>query len=160
LKGDRHLAYLTPEQIAAAVLIPFGFILVNKTLLPYSFTDKEGTTFNAMADFYHAELDLWVEIKCGHLNGKTSVANAKRAYERLDPAKLARYASHCQITTQWKHSSVKHALVQSTIGAPQYAIVFTKQPDHETLIRIIKQGIQAYSLDRFASLIKLQIDCQ
>lgn len=150
------MAYLTPEQTAAAVLIPLGFILVNKTLLPYSFTDKEGTTFNAMADFYHAELDLWVEIKCGHLNGKTTVANAKRAYERLDPVKLARYASHCQITTQWNHSSVKHALVQSAIGAPQYAIVFTKQPDQETLTRIVKQGIQAYSLKQFAGIVGLQ----
>ena len=152
------MAYLTPEQTAAAILIPLGFILVNKTFLPYSFTDKEGTTFNAMADFYHAELDLWVEIKCGHLNGKTSVANAKRAYERLDPVKLARYASHCQITTQWNHSSVKHALVQSAIGAPQYAIVFTKQPDEETLARIVKQGIQAYSLKQFASIVKLQLE--
>jgi len=154
------MAYKTPEQIAAVTLNPLGFVLVNKTLLPYSFTDKEGTTFNAMADFYHAELDLWVEIKCGHLNGKTSVANAKRAYERLDPVKLARYASHCQITTQWNHSSVKHALVQSAIGAPQYAIVFTKQPDEETLTRIWKQGIQAYSLDRFASIVSLQLGWQ
>jgi hypothetical protein len=154
------MAYKTPEQTAAAVLIPLGFILVNKTLLPYSFTDKEGTTFNAMADFYHAGLDLWVEIKCGHLNGKTSVANAKRAYERLDPMKLARYASHCQITTQWNHSSVKHALVQSTIGAPQYAIVFTKQPDDDTLSRIAKQGIQAFSLKRFANIVNLQLACE
>lgn len=154
------MAYLTPEQTAAVVLIPLGFILVNRTLLPYSFTDKEGTTFNAMADFYHAGLDLWVEIKCGHLNGKTSVANAKRAYERLDPIKLVRHASHCQITTQWNHSSVKHALVQSTIGAPQYAIVFTKQPDEETLTRIIKQGIQAFSLKRFASMVELQLEFQ
>lgn len=154
------MAYKTPEQIAALTLNSLGFVLVNKTLLPYNFTDKEGTTFNAMADFYHAELDLWVEIKCGHLNGKTSVANAKRAYERLDPMKLARYASHCQITTQWNHSSVKHALVQSTIGAPQYAIVFTKQPDEDTLSRINKQGIQAFSLEQFAIMVRLQLDCR
>jgi len=153
------MAYLTPEQTAAAVLIPLGFILVNKTLLPYSFTDKEGTTFNAMADFYHAGLDFWVEIKCKHLNGKTTRANAEKAYARLDPVKLAKHPTHYQIQTQWNHSSVKHALVQSTIGHPQYAIVFTQQPDEDTLARITKQGIQAFSLKRFASMVGLQLAC-
>ena len=153
------MAYLTPEQIAAAVLVPLGFILVNRQLLPWSFTDKEGQTFNAMADFYHAGLDLWVEIKCKHLNGKTTKANSEKAYSRLDPIKLAKHSAYYQIQTQWNHSSVKHALVQSTIGRAQYAIVFTQQPDEDTLARITKQGIQAFSLERFAGMVDLQLNC-
>jgi hypothetical protein len=152
------MAYQTPEQIAAAILIPLGFILVNRTLLPFSFKDKKGEAFNAMADFYHAGLDLWVEIKCSHLNGKTSEVNARKALARIEPAKMSRYPTFYQTRHQWNHSSVKQALVQSTIGAPQFVIAFTQQPDEETLGRIEKQGIQAYSLTRFASMIELQLE--
>lgn len=153
------MAYQTPEQIAGAVLTPLGFTLANKTLLPWSFQDKDGVTFNAMADFYHSGLDLWVEIKCKHLNGKTTKSNAEKAYARLDPLKLAKHPTHYQIQTQWNHSSVKHAVVQSTIGRPQYALVFTQKPDDDTLSRITKQGIQAFSLKRFASMVELQLAC-
>ncbi len=153
------MAYQTPEQLAEAKLLPLGFTLVNRTLLPFSFTDKDGVAFNAMADFYHAGLDLWVEIKCDHLNGKTSKANAEKAYNRLEPDKLRKYPTFCQIQNQWNHAAPKQAIVQSTIGSPQFAIVFTKTPDAETMGRITKQGIHAYSLARFASMIDLQLEC-
>lgn len=150
------MAYQTPEQLAAARLTSLGFALVNRTLLPYSFTDKDGTVFNAMADFYHAELELWVEVKCNHLNGKTSKANAERAYNRIEPEKLRKHPTYYQIQHRWNHAAPKQATVQSGIGAPQFAVVFTKQPDADTLGRIGKQGIEAYSLARFASLIELR----
>jgi len=88
------MVYQTPEQLAAARLTSLGFALVNRTPLSYSFTDKEGTVFNAMADFYHSELELWVEVKCNHLNGKTSKANAERAYSRVDPDKLRKHPTY------------------------------------------------------------------
>jgi hypothetical protein len=154
------MAYQTPEQIAAAILAPLGFTLVNSTLLPYSFKDKDGTVFQAMADFHHTGLDLWVEIKANHLNGKTSKANAERAYERIEPDKLRKYPTYYQTRHQWNHAAPKQALVQSTIGAAQYVIAFTQPPDDETLTRITKQGIQAYSLTRFASMVELQLACQ
>lgn len=153
------MAYQSPEQLAQAKLTPLGFTLVNRTLMPYSFVDKEGTKFQAMADFYHAGLDLYVEIKCDHFNGKTSKANAERAYARIEPDKLRQYPTYCQTRHQWNHAAPKQAIVQSTIGSAQFAIVFTKEPDAETLGRITKQGIQAYSLARFASLIDLQLAC-
>jgi hypothetical protein len=46
--------------------------------------------------------------------------------------------------------------VQGTIGAPQFAIVFTKEPDAATVARIEKLGMKAYSLSRFAGMIELQ----
>ena len=153
------MAYQTPEQLAEAKLLPLGFILVNRTLMPFQFTDKDGVAFDAMADFYHAGLDLYVEIKCNHLNGKTSKANAEKAYNRLDPDKLRQYPTFCQIQNQWNHAAKKQAIVQSAIGPAQFAFVFTKEPDAETMGRITKQGIQAYSLERFACLIDLQLEC-
>ena len=153
------MAYQTPEQLAQAKLVPLGFTLVNRTLMPFSFTDKEGTKFQAMADFYHAGLDLYVEIKCNHLNGKTSKANAEKAYNRIDADRLRKHGPYLQIQNQWNHAARKQAIVQSTVGSSQFAIVFTKEPDAETMTRITKQGIQAYSLARFASLIDLQLEC-
>ena len=155
------MAYKTPEQIASAILTPLGFILVNRKLMPYQFSDKEGVTFGAMADFYHPGLDLYVEIKCNHLNGKTSKANAERAYNRIEPEKLhGTHAAYYQVQNQWNHAAPKQAIVQSTIGAPQFAIVFTKEPDAATVARIEKLGMKAYSLSRFAGMIALQLSCQ
>jgi hypothetical protein len=70
------------------------------------------------------------------------------------------HATYYQIQHQWNHAAPKQAIVQSAVGAPQFAIVFTKQPDEETLARITKQGLQAFSLARFASMIELQLACQ
>jgi hypothetical protein len=128
--------------------------------MPYWFNDKEGVAFQAMADFYHAGLELWVEIKCDHLNGKTSKANAEKAYNRIESAKLRKYPTFYQTRHQWNHSRVKQALVQSTIGAPQFVIALTQRADEETLARIGKQGIQAHSLTRFASMVELQLACK
>jgi hypothetical protein len=150
-----------PEQYAASVLIPLGCIDVSRTLLQVEFTDKEGKPFSAMADFYLPALDLYIEIKHSHLNGKTSKANAERAYNRIEPAKLyGKYMTYYQTRNQWNHAAPKQAIVQATIGAPQFAIVFTEHPDDATLARIGKQGIEAYSLSRFASMIRLQLACQ
>jgi hypothetical protein len=153
-----HMAYKTPEQIAAAILIPLGFVLVNLALMPYSFTDKEGVVFQAMADFYHPGLDLYVEVKCDHLNGKTSKAKAELAYNRIEPAKrYGKHAAYYQVRHQWNHAASKQAVVQSVIGSPQFAIVFTKRPDEETFKRIEKQGIQAFSLSTFENILGLQL---
>lgn len=152
------MAYQSPEQIAAAVLTPLGFYLVNRTIMPYSFTDKDGETFNAMADFYHPVLDLYVEIKCDHLNGKTSKAKAELAYNRVEPDKrFGKRKAYYQIRNQWNHAAVKQAIVQSVIKPQQFVIAFTKTPDDETVKRIEKQGIQAHSLKRFVTMIQLQL---
>jgi len=84
------MAYQSPEQRASAVLTPLGLYLVNRTPMPYSFTDNDRETFNAMADFYHPVLVLYVETKCNHLNGKTSKAKAELAYNRIEPEKAPR----------------------------------------------------------------------
>jgi glutathionyl-hydroquinone reductase len=82
------MTYNSPEQKAAEVLLPLGCIHQNDTLMPYSFFDKEGREFSAKADFYHPGLELHIEIKDSHLNGKTSKANAEKAYSRVDPDRL------------------------------------------------------------------------
>ncbi len=150
-------SYKTPEQLAATQLLPLGFTHVTDMFLPYSFADKDGD-FGAKPDFYHASLDLYVEIKCDHLNGKTTKAKAELAYSRIEPAKRAgRYATFYQTRNQWNHAARKQAIVQSTIGAPQFAIIFTKQPDEETLKRLVKHDIQAFCLSMFTSMIELQL---
>jgi hypothetical protein len=151
------MAYQTPEQIAATALSPLGFLPVNNVIMPYQFVDKDGTNFRAMADFYHPDLDLYVEVKCNHLNGKTSKMNAEKAYNRIDPVRLRKSPTYHQIQTQWNHAAAKQAVVQSTIGHPQFAVVFTKEPDEATIKRIEKQGIQALSLKRFVSILTLQL---
>lgn len=152
------MSYKSPEQKAAAVLLPLGCIHQNDTLMPYTFIDKESTEFGAKADFYHPGLDLYIEIKDSHLNGKTSKTNARNAYDRIEPYRLRQSPTFHQTRNQWNHAAPKQAIVQSTIGSPQFAIVFTGKPDAETLGRIEKQGIQAFGLKRFSSMLRLQIE--
>jgi hypothetical protein len=150
------MSYKSPEQKAAEILIPLGCIHQNDKLMPYSFIDKEGREFGAKADFYHPVLELYIEIKDSHLNGKTSKANAEKAYGRVDPDRLRKAPRYYQIQNQWNHAAPKQAIVQSTIGSAQFAIVFTGKPDKETLNRILKQGIQALSLSRLEGILQLQ----
>ena len=153
------MSYKSPEQKVADVLLPLGFIHQNNKFMPYTFVDKESTEFRAMADFYHPGLELHIEIKDSHLNGKTSKAKAENAYNRIEPFRLRQSPTFHQTINQWNHAAPKHAIVQSTIGSPQFAIVFTGMPDAETLGRIEKQGIHAFSLNRFTSMIELQLAC-
>lgn len=131
-----------PERQAHAVHIP-GY--------------KDDREFGAKADFYHPGLDLYIEIKDSHLNGKTSKSNAEKAYSRIDSDRLRKAPRYHQIQNQWNHAAAKQAIVQSTIGSPQFAIVFTNQPDEDTLNRVVKQGIQAFSLSMFTSILRLQV---
>lgn len=154
------MVYKTPEQKAAEILIPLGCIHQNDKLMPYSFIDKEGREFGAKADFYHPGLELYIEIKDSHLNGKTSKANAERAYSRVDPCRLRKAPPYYQIQNQWNHAAAKQAIVQSVVGSPQFAIVFTGKADDATVARIAKQGISAFSLSRFAGMLQLQLEFQ
>jgi hypothetical protein len=105
-------------------------------------------------------LPLYVEIKHSHLNGKTSKESADAAYDRVDVSKrYGKHATYYQSQHQWNHVAPKQGIVQATIGAPQFAVVFTSEPDEATHARIGKQGIEAYSLSRFASMIELQLAC-
>lgn len=151
------MSYKSPEQKAAELLIPLGCIHQNDKLMPYTFFDKEGVEFRAMADFYHPGLDLYIEIKDSHLNAKTSKSNAEKAYNRVDPGRLRKALRYYQVQNQWNHAAMKQAIVQSTIGASQFAIVFTGKPDTQTLQRITDKGVDAFSLGRFASLLQLQL---
>jgi hypothetical protein len=94
------------------------------------------------------------------VNGKTSQRLAEKAYNAIEPAKRTRYFAYYQTRQQWSHAAPKQAIVQSTVGRAQFAIVFIQQPNDATLDRIAKQGIEAYSLSRFASMIRLQLACQ
>jgi hypothetical protein len=94
------------------------------------------------------------------LNGKTSKESADAAYDRVDVSKrYGKHATYYQSQHQWNHVAPKQGIVQATIGAPQFAVVFTSEPDEATHARIGKQGIEAYSLSRFASMIELQLAC-
>lgn len=124
------------------------------------FVDKEGLEFGAKADFYHPDLDLYIEIKDSHLNGKTSKTKAKNAYDRIEPYRLRQSPTFHQTRNQWNHAAPKQAIVQSTVGSPQFVIAFTGNPDAETLDRIEKQGIRAFSLVRFAGMLRLQLEFQ
>lgn len=152
------MTYKSPEQRAADVLIPLGCLHQNDKLMPYTFRDKDDREFGAKADFYHPGLDLYIEVKDSHLNGKTSKSNAEKAYSRVDPDRLRKAPRYYQIQNQWNHAAPKQAIVQSTIGSPQFAVVFTGNPDSETLKRIEKQGVQAFSLYRFAGMLQLQLE--
>ena len=152
------MAYKSPEQKAAAVLLPLGCIHQNDKIMPYTFIDKERREFRAMADFYHPGLDLYIEIKDSHLNAKTSKSNAEKAYDRIEPYRLRQSPTFHQTRNQWNHAAPKQAIIQSTVGAPQFALIFINQPDNETQARIEKQGIQALSLSRFVGMLRLQIE--
>lgn len=128
--------------------------------MPYAFVDKDSTEFGAKADLYHPGLDLSIEIKNSHLNGKTSKTKAKSAYGRIEPYRLWQSPTFHQTRNQWNHAAPKQAIVQSIIGSPQFAIAFTGKPDTETLGRIKKQGIKAFSLFRFTGMLRLRFEFQ
>lgn len=153
------MTYLSkPEATAAKALLPLGFIHCNQKLLPFTFEDKNGP-FNAMADFYHPQWELYVEVKDRELNAKTSKATAEAALARLDPARYCKAPTYYQIQNGWNHAALKQGIVQSTIGHPQYAVVFTGKPTDKTVKLIEKRGIRALSLSRFVSLVKMQQAC-
>lgn len=91
----------------------------------------------------------------------TSKSNADKAYDQIEPFKrTGRYARYYQVQCGWNHAALKQAIVQSTIGSPQFVIIFTGSPDAEMLGRIKKQGFQAFSLPRFAGILRLQLDIE
>lgn len=151
------MSYQTPEQIAESKLQPLGCINQNQTYLLGIFKDKTGAEFRAMADFYHSGLGLHIEIKHDHLNGKTTKANAESAYRRIEAWRVRKSPTYYQTRNQWNHAAKKHAIVQSTLGRNKYVVAFTKTPDEETMKRIERDGVEAYSLVGLARILQVQL---
>lgn len=137
------------EQKAAPVLATFGFIPC-QDFFPVTFQDKDGKEFRAKCDFFHPELNIYVEVKDKSLNSKTSKATADKAMARLDPARYAKSPTYFQCENQWNHSASKQAIVQHHLGPAQFMVVFTGKPDDATLKLIEKRGIDAYGLEKFS----------
>lgn len=139
-----------PEQLAGPVLAKYGFIPCHDEFFPVAFTDDDGAEFRAKPDFYHPIYGIYIEVKDNHLNGKGSQLTARNARNSADPWRVQKYPTYYQIQCDWNHSATKQAIVQQTLTPAKFMVVFTGTPDEKTLKRIIKSGLQAYSLDKFS----------
>lgn len=138
-----------PEQLAAPVLARYGFTPYQDQFFPVTFYDADGAEFRAKPDWYHPELGIYIEVKDSHLNGKQTKKTAKNARKNADPWRVQRYPEYYQIQCDWNHSATKQAIVQHELSPARFMVVFTGNPDEDTLKRIEKSGLQAYSLKRF-----------
>lgn len=139
-----------PEASVKDYLLRHGWVHQPNTLLPFTFKDREGTHFNAMADYYHPVYDVWLEIKDACLNGLKVKRTADKQSEaaRLRPA-YAKHPTYFQIKNGWNHSVHKQAIVQSTIGVNKFMVLFAGKPNAENIKRITNNGLHAYSFRKF-----------
>ena len=66
------------EADASFWMAPLGIVPCQATY-PMSFTDSEGATFTARADFQHTASGVWFEFKASNLNDKPTKAAAAKA---------------------------------------------------------------------------------
>jgi hypothetical protein len=126
------------EAKAAALLEPLGFVLCNDQRLQHTFADSNGATFYAMADFYHPELGLYVEVKNSETNTMKTKAQAERGMTNS-------YNTRPEITHSWSNSTVKHAIVQEELTPDNYIVLFMGKVTDKVKKRIINNGLHAVS---------------
>ena len=123
---------------------------LHQSTLPFTFTDKDGVSFNAKADLLIN--GNYIELKQHPLNSKTSITTC---YNKLVERYINRfnqpppsYYTHYDLSSElylagyrydclehaWNHSAVKHSIVSSTLAehGMNYIVVFEK---HDPLIK-------------------------
>lgn len=140
-----------PEQLAAAVLLPLGWIHASNTYFPrkFEFRDSNGELFHAMPDFYHPLYCKYIEVKDNSLNGTKTKRTADTNYNNAISNRKYKNLTYPQIKYQWGHSAHKQSIVQSEIGANDFMVLFTGKPDAKNIKRVINAGLHAIS---FATL--------
>jgi hypothetical protein len=155
------------ERKASEVLFPLGFVLSNDKAFPRHFKDKNGEVFQAMPDFFHPELGIYVEVKDRSLNDKGSRSEARNACANASDWFKRKHPCLHQIRNQWSNSAEKVAITQQALGAENLIVVFVRSleaggtREKETWQLIEEKGIIACDLKYFprmyygAKLIKL-----
>lgn len=82
----------------------------------YTFHDIDGAPFKAKPDFYHPELECWIEFKCHQLNNKKTKQLADESHQKQINYK-GRDCTKYQLDHAWNHSLFKQAKVQSSLRA-------------------------------------------
>lgn len=138
-----------PERLLYDYLTSRGWIHQPDTYLPYTFTDPEGTIFNAKGDYYHPVYNAWVEAKDSELNGIKCKRTAETQSEaaKLRPA-YKKNPSYFWIKHGWNHSAHKNTIVQNTIPPGQFLVVFTGNVNEENIKRIVNAGLHACSFKK------------
>lgn len=84
----------------------------------YTFHDANGSPFRAKPDFYHPELQCWIEFKCHRLNNKETKQESDYAYNQQAPHKRTpKGLDFLRLEVGWNHSLHKQAKVQSALKA-------------------------------------------
>lgn len=138
-----------PERLLYDYLTSRGWIHQPKTYLPYTFTDPEGTIFNAMGDYYHPVYNAWIEVKDSELNGIKCKRTAEMQSEaaNLRPSYKSK-ASFFWIKHGWNHSVHKNSIVQKTIPPGQFLVIFTGNVNDANIKRMVNAGLHAYSFKK------------
>ena len=150
------------EAKASFRLAPMGIMRCTETY-PVTFTDRKGDTFTAKSDFKCQASGTWFEFKSATLNGRTTLATAKKA-----EATVRRNDALCFVTkgtlryrlleSQWCHSRYKQAAVVNTLTPANVVLVFKHAPGDVAAKRLAKAGIFYRTLDNvsvFALYLRL-----
>lgn len=149
------------ERRIAPTLQSLGFVRCNDYFRldgsPRQFRDKEGAPFCAKPDFWHPELNLYVETKAGTLNSKTTVRTAASAEaHRHEYCRIQGRAFNVgdMFATQWSHSKVKQATVQRALTPQHLIIVFERPVPYEQMLKYKAAGLVAIHLGALPSFLR------
>ena len=164
------------EQKAATIFSSLGCIRT-QTFAPHfqtKFTDKKGHEETSKPDFQHTcpttGKITYFEFKCHSLNHKQSFSACENSlrgqfnqWYRRDPTELDYYQvssflwnngpSYDCLEHAWNHSIAKHCIIQKTLGADNYIVIFAKQPEPKDAAYYAKKGLFYITLDKLPTYL-------
>jgi hypothetical protein len=118
-------------------------IVARDDYYPWTFTDKDGTEFRAMSDFYCPATGIFFEFKSGYMNGLLTKATADKAMSRFHEAKANGFITDRNenkklLDASWSDSVQKFKAVQYQAAEAGRCVVliFDKKPDPKTEARL------------------------
>jgi len=137
---------ITYRSIAeAAISFPlFDLGIVSRdAYYPHPFVDDEGTTFDAMSDFYCPLTGIFFEFKNGFQNGiktKATANNKLAAFHKADALGFITKKNRAIsiLESAWSSSVQKFRLVQTQLAATGHCVVmiYDTLPDADTQARL------------------------
>lgn len=141
--GAQGILYRSIAEAAISFPLYNLGIVSRDAYYPTCFVDDEGTTFDAMSDFYCPITGIFFEFKNGFLNGIKSKANANKAKAAFNKADALGYITKKNraietLKAAWSASVPKFRMVQDQLAASGHCavMVYDALPDAATQGRL------------------------
>ena len=131
----------------AAISFPFYNlgIVSRDAYYPHAFVDDEGTSFEAMSDFYCPLTGIFFEFKNGFQNGIKTKASANKALAAFNKADARGFITKKNraiktLEAAWSASVQKFRMVQNQLAASGHCtvMVYDTLPDEKTIGRLTR----------------------